>query len=301
MNQINPLNPDKKNKIYYIEDDQKNLLEQKIDKSLSKLKKLFTKEELLKFLFKCIDNDKYDFSQDDPDIDNPLSKDEILKKKDDFCREIKEIFDMIDPQIYNKYHNRIANAAIKIVKEIKRRREMVNKPIRKVKIERINDDNNENKIKYDKLDGIKDLIKETIYISTFYNNEIVNINELFIQKLNEFYNDKSNIEIINNINGEEKKAKDDELIQKVVNTKENTGKQFIINTKNYISEMINEQMNLNNEIFKSMEEMNSIKKQQENFDEYLNDKNSVFKEINLIKIYLINEKLILIFKFIIIF
>ena len=285
MNQINPLNPDKKNKIYYIEDDQKNLLEQKIDKSLSKLKKLFTKEELLKFLFKCIDNDKYDFSQDDPDIDNPLSKDEILKKKDDFCREIKEIFDMIDPQIYNKYHNRIANAAIKIVKEIKRRREMVNKPIRKVKIERINDDNNENKIKYDKLDGIKDLIKETIYISTFYNNEIVNINELFIQKLNEFYNDKSNIEIINDINGEEKKAKDDELIQKVVNTKENTGKQFIINTKNYISEMINEQMNLNNEIFKSMEEMNSIKKQQENFDEYLNDKNSVFKEINLIKIY----------------
>lgn len=286
MNQINPLNPDKKNKIYYIEDDQKNLLEQKIDKSLSKLKKLFTKEELLKFLFKCIDNDKYDFSQDDPDIDNPLSKDEILKKKDDFCREIKEIFDMIDPQIYNKYHNRIANAAIKIVKEIKRRREMVNKPIRKVKIERINDDNNENKIKYDKLDGIKDLIKETIYISTFYNNEIVNINELFIQKLNEFYNDKSNIEIINNINGEEKKAKDDELIQKVVNTKENTGKQFIINTKNYISEMINEQMNLNNEIFKSMEEMNSIKKQQENFDEYLNDKNSVFKEINEIDFYI---------------
>ena len=286
MNQINPLNPDKKNKIYYIEDDQKNLLEQKIDKSLSKLKKLFTKEELLKFLFKCIDNDKYDFSQDDPDIDNPLSKDEILKKKDDFCREIKEIFDMIDPQIYNKYHNRIANAAIKIVKEIKRRREMVNKPIRKVKIERINDDNNENKIKYDKLDGIKDLIKETIYISTFYNNEIVNINELFIQKLNEFYNDKSNIEIINDINGEEKKAKDDELIQKVVNTKENTGKQFIINTKNYISEMINEQMNLNNEIFKSMEEMNSIKKQQENFDEYLNDKNSVFKEINEIDFYI---------------
>lgn len=286
MNQINPLNPDKKNKIYYIEDDQKNLLEQKIDKSLSKLKKLFTKEELLKFLFKCIENDKYDFSQDDPDIDNPLSKDEILKKKDDFCREIKEIFDMIDPQIYNKYHNRIANAAIKIVKEIKRRREMVNKPTRKVKIERINDDNNENKIKYDKLDGIKDLIKETIYISTFYNNEIVNINELFIQKLNEFYNDKSNIEIINNINGEEKKAKDDELIQKVVNTKENTGKQFIINTKNYISEMINEQMNLNNEIFKSMEEMNSIKKQQESFDEYLNDKNSVFKEINEVDFYI---------------
>lgn len=286
MNQINPLNPDKKNKIYYIEDDQKNLLEQKIDKSLSKLKKLFTKEELLKFLFKCIDNDKYDFSQDDPDNDNPLSKDEILKKKDDFCREIKEIFDMIDPQIYNKYHNRIANAAIKIVKEIKRRREMVNKPTRKVKIERINDDNNENKIKYDKLDGIKDLIKETIYISTFYNNEIVNINELFIQKLNEFYNDKSNIEIINNINGEEKKAKDDELIQKVVNTKENTGKQFIINTKNYISEMINEQMNLNNEIVKSMEEMNSIKKQQESFDEYLNDKNSVFKEINEVDFYI---------------
>ena len=286
MNQINQLNPELKNKIYYIEKDQIDLLERKIDKSMTKLKELFNKEELIKFLFKCIDSDKYDFSQGDPGQENPFTEEEISKKKDEFCREIKEILDLIDPQIFHKYYKRILKAIIIIVKEIKRKKEMINNPIRKVKIERINDDTNENKEKYDKLNEIKDLIKETIYISTFYNTELVNINELFIQKLNEFYNDKSNIEIINYINGEEKRAKGDELIQKVVKTKENAGKQFIINTKNYIHEIINEQMNLNNEIIKNMEELNSIKKQQESFDEYCNDKNNIFKEINEVDFYM---------------
>ena len=286
MNQINQLNPELQNKIYYIEKDQIDLLERKIDKSMTKLKELFNKEELIKFLFKCIGSDKYDFSQGDPGQENPFTEEEISKKKDEFCREIKEILDLIDPQIFHKYYKRILKAIIIIVKEIKRKKEMINNPIRKVKIERINDDTNENKEKYDKLNEIKDLIKETIYISTFYNTELVNINELFIQKLNEFYNDKSNIEIINYINGEEKRAKDDELIQKVVKTKENAGKQFIIDTKNYINEVINEQMNLNNEIIKSMEELNSIKKQQESFDEYFNDKNNVFKEINEVDFYM---------------
>ena len=286
MNQINQLNPELKNKIYYIEKDQIDLLERKIDKSMTKLKELFNKEELIKFLFKCIDSDKYDFSQGDPGQENPFTEEEISKKKDEFCREIKEILDLIDPQIFHKYYKRILKAIIIIVKEIKRKKEMINNPIRKVKIERINDDTNENKEKYDKLNEIKDLIKETIYISTFYNTELVNINELFIQKLNEFYNDKSNIEIINYINGEEKRAKGDELIQKVVKTKENAGKQFIINTKNYIHEIINEQMNLNNEIIKNIEELNSIKKQQESFDEYCNDKNNIFKEINEVDFYM---------------
>ena len=286
MNQINQLNPELQNKIYYIEKDQIDLLERKIDKSMTKLKELFNKEELIKFLFKCIDNDKYDFSQDAPGQESPLTEEEISKKKDEFCREIKEILDLIDPQIFHKYYKRILKAIIIIVKEIKRKKEMINNPIRKVKIERINDDNNENKEKYEKLNEIKDLIKETIYISTFYNTELVNINELFIQKLNEFYNDKSNIEIINYINGEEKRAKDDELIQKVVKTKENAGKKFIIDTKNYINEVINEQMNLNNEIIKNIEELNSIKKQQESFDEYCNDKNNVFKEINEVDFYM---------------
>jgi hypothetical protein len=286
MSQINQLNPELKNKIYYIEKDQIDLLERKIDKSMTKLKELFNKEELIKFLFKCIDSDKYDFSQGAPGQENPFTEEKISKKKDEFCREIKEILDIIDPQIFHKYYKRILKAIIIIVKEIKRKKEMINNPIRKVKIERIHDDTNENKEKYDKLNEIKDLIKETIYISTFYNTELVNINELFIQKLNEFYNDKSNIEIINYINGEEKRAKGDELIQKVVKTKENAGKQFIINTKNYIHEIINEQMNLNNEIIKNMEELNSIKKQQESFDEYCNDKNNIFKEINEVDFYM---------------
>ena len=286
MNQINQLNPEQKNKIYYIEKEQIDLLERKINKSLSKLKELFNKDELIKFLFKCIDIDKYDFNQDNQEGENPLTEEEISKKKEEFCHEIKEIFDIIDPKIYNKYHKRIAKATIIIVKEIKRRKKMINNTIKKVKIERINDDNNENKEKYDKLNMIKDLIKETIYISTFYNTELVNINELFFQKLNEFYNDKSNIEIVNNINGEEKKAKDGELINKVVNTKENSGKQFIIDSKNYVNEVINEQINLNNELKKSMDEMNNIKKQQESFDEYCNDKNNIFKEINEVDFYM---------------
>jgi hypothetical protein len=84
MNQINQLNPELKNKIYYIEKDQIDLLERKIDKSMTKLKELFNKEELIKFLFKCNDSDKYDFSQGAPGQENPFTEEEISKKKMNF-------------------------------------------------------------------------------------------------------------------------------------------------------------------------------------------------------------------------
>ena len=249
MTEINQLNNENKNKVYYIEENQKTFLEKEINESLLNLKnKIFTKEEILKFLFKNIEDGIYDFNEENPDAQKQLTEEEISEKKDKFCREIKELFDTIPPEIFDKYHNRIGQATIKIMKEIFKRREIINNPIRKVKIERINQDCNEKKLTYNKLDDIKNLIKETIYVSSFYNTELVNKNALLFQDLNQFYNERSDIELINNINGEEKKAKDDEIIKKVINSKENKGKQFIIDTKNYINEMINEQNNLNKKI-----------------------------------------------------
>lgn len=282
---MNQNNSDNKDKIYYIETEQKMALEKEISKSLVTLQNSFQKEEILKFLFKYIDEGKYDFNEENKNKENSLSEEEISIKKDEFCREIKEMFDQIEPQIFQKYNNRIAKATIRIMKEINKRKEIIDNPKRKVKIKRINPDSNENKLKYNKLDQLKSLIKETIYISSFYNNELVNINDSFLQKLDEFYNDKSNIELINNINGEEKKCKDDDLIKRVVNTKENIGKQFIIDTKNYITETTKIQIDLNNKIAKEMNEINNIKEQQLIFDEYYNSKNNYFKDINEVDFY----------------
>ena len=281
MDQINS----DKDTIYYIETEQKMALEKEISKSLVTLQNLFQKEEILKFLFKCIDEGKYDFNEESQDKENPLTEDEISKKKDEFCRELKEMFDQIDPQIFQKYNNRIGKATIRIMMEINKKKKIIDNPKRKVKIKRINPDSNDNVLKYQKLDQLKSLIKETIYISSFYNNELVNVNNPFIQKLEEFYNGKSNIELINNINGEEKKCKDDDLIKRIVNTKENLGKQFIIDTKNNITETTKEQIDLNNKITKEMNEINNIKEQQLTFDEYRNSKNNYFKEINQVDFY----------------
>ena len=281
MDQINS----DKDTIYYIETEQKMALEKEISKSLVTLQNLFQKEEILKFLFKCIDEGKYDFNEESQDKENPLTEDEISKKKDEFCRELKEMFDQIDPQIFQKYNNRIGKATIRIMMEINKKKKIIDNPKRKVKIKRINPDSNDNVLKYQKLDQLKSLIKETIYISSFYNNELVNVNNPFIQKLEEFYNGKSNIELINNINGEEKKCKDDDLIKRIVNTKEKLGKQFIIDTKNYITETTKEQIDLNNKITKEMNEINNIKEQQLTFDEYRNSKNNYFKEINQVDFY----------------
>ena len=276
MNQINPLSNENKNKIYYMGDNQKLILEKEINNSLLYLEKLFQKEEILKFLFKYIEESDYDYDEEDKN----LTEEEISKKKDELCRKIKEIFDNINPEIFSKYHNRIAKAVIKVMKEINSRKEIADNLIRKVKIKRINSDNNENKEKYNALDAFKSLINETIYISSFYNAELVNSNALLNHDLNHFYNNISNIEIINNVNGVEKKAKDDEFIKKVVTTKENKGKQFIIDTKNFINETIKEQNNLNIKISNLINEMNDIKEQEKDFNEYCNNKNSYFKDIN---------------------
>jgi len=282
---MNQINSDNKDKIYYIETEQKMALEKEISKSLVTLQNLFQKEEILKFLFKCIDEGKYDFNEESQNKENLLNEEEISKKKDEFCRELKEMFDQIDPQIFQKYNNRIGKATIRIMMEINKKKKIIDNPKRKVKIKRINPDSNENKLKYQKLDQLKSLIKETIFISSFYNNELVNVNNSFLQKLDEFYNDKSNIELINNINGEEKKCKDDGLIKRVVSTKENLGKQFIINTKNYITETTKEQIDLNNKIREEMNEIDNIKEQQLTFDKYCNSKNNYFKDINDVDFY----------------
>ena len=282
MNEKEQINNDNKNRIYSIESGQKDFLEKYINESLVKLKQLFQKEEILKFLYKNIEEGKYDFEQDNPDKNNPLTEEEINEKKDKLCRGLKEIFDSIKPEIYQKYNKRIATATIKIMEEMYSRKvHIVTDPlIRKVKIKKINSDSEENKMKYNNLNIIKNVIQDTIYFSKFYIEELNNSNALLFQDLNQFYNDKSNIEIVNNVNGEDKKAKDDEFIQRVVNLKETKGKDFIINTKNYISQMINEQNNLDNKISELVKEFTDINEQKETFENYCNEENSIFRDIN---------------------
>ena len=295
MNEKEQINNDNKNRIYSIESGQKDFLEKYINESLVKLKQLFQKEEILKFLYKNIEEGKYDFEQDNPDKNNPLTEEEINEKKDKLCRGLKEIFDSIKPEIYQKYNKRIATATIKIMEEMYSRKvHIVTDPlIRKVKIKKVNSDSEENKMKYNNLNIIKNVIQDTIYFSKFYIEELNNSNALLFQDLNQFYNDKSNIEIVNNVNGEDKKAKDDEFIQRVVNLKETKGKDFIINTKNYISQMINEQNNLDNKISELVKEFTDINEQKETFENYCNEENSIFRDINILKIIILISKIFL--------
>ncbi len=283
MNEINQINNDNKNIIYSIDSRQRHVLENYIDKSNTNLKGLFQKEEILHFLFKNIEEGKYDFSQDNPDKDSPLTEEEINLKKDQFCRELKEIFDSISPEIFEKYNNKIGRATIKITEEINKRTKPIDKDplIRKIEIKKINsDNNNKNKIKYNELNEIKDLIQSTIFLSKFYNEELNNSNNLLSRDLEQFYNDKSNIEIVNNVNGEEKKAKDDDVIQRVINIKEKKGRDFINETKKYISEMINRQNDLKNKISNLVNEFSILKEQQEDFKKYCHEDNSIFRNIN---------------------
>lgn len=274
------------NKIYFMEENQKLILEKEIQKSILELNKLFQKEELLKFLYKNIEEGKYDFNEENENKDQQLSEEEISEKKDKFCRELKEIFDSINPEVFEKYNKRIAKTTINVFKEIYNRRyDLKTNPIRKVKIQTVNPKNNENQTKYQKLNDFKALIQETIYISSFYIDELNKKNSILVKNLDEFYDNKSNVELVTYVNGEEKRAKDDDLIKRVVNTKEMKGTQFILETKKYISEMIQEQMNLNNKLSNLINEFKNLKEQQNNFDKYCQDDNNIFKDINEMDFY----------------
>ena len=274
------------NKIYFMEENQKLILEKEIQKSILELNKLFQKEELLKFLYKNIEEGKYDFNKENENKDQQLSEEEISEKKDKFCRELKEIFDSINPEVFEKYNKRIAKTTINVFKEIYNRRyDLKTNPIRKMKIQTVKSRDNENQTKYQKLNDFKALIQETIYISSFYIDELNKKNSILVKNLDEFYDNKSNVELATYVNGEEKRAKDDDLIKRVVNTKEMKGTQFILDTKKYISEMIKEQMNLNNKLSNLINEFKNLKEQQNTFDKYCQDDNNIFKDINEMDFY----------------
>lgn len=274
------------NKIYFMEENQKLILEKEIQKSILELNKLFQKEELLKFLYKNIEEGRYDFNEELGNKDQQLTEDEISEKKDKFCRELKEIFDSINPEVFEKYNKRIAKTTINVFKEIYNRRyDLKTNPIRKVKIQTVNPRTNENQTKYQKLNDFKTLIQETIYISSFYIDELNKKHSMLAKNLDEFYDSKSNVEMVTYVNGEEKRAKDDDLIKRVVNSKEMKGTQFIIETKKYISEMIQEQMNLNSKLSNLINEFKNLKEQQNTFDKYCRDDNNIFKDINEMDFY----------------
>ena len=270
--------------IYYMEEGQKLSLENNINASLVELKKIFQKDEILKFLYNQILEGKIDFKEEIESEGKEVTDEEIAAKQDNLCRELKKLFDKIKPDIFIKYNNRMASATIKIMKAIYKRWKLTSNKIREVKVKVIDEDVEENKKKYENLDEIKTLIQETIYISSFYISELNNANGFLLENLDEFYNEKNNIEFVNNVNGEEKRAKEDDLIQKVVNMKENKGKEFVIETKKFINQNIEEQYNLDKKLNNIMNELEKCKEQKNIFSKYCNE-NSGLKDINEIDFY----------------
>lgn len=270
--------------IYYMEEGQKLLLEKNINNSLVQLEKLFQKEEILKFLYKYILEGKINFEEEIKSEGKEVTEEEIGLKQDNFCRELKKIFDQIKPDIFSKYCNRIANAVIKIMKTIYKRWKITSNKIREVKVKLIEEDCEENKKKYENLDVLKSIIQETIYISSNYISELNNADNFLSQNLDDFYEEKNDIELINVINGEEKRAKADEIIQKVVNIKEDTGKNFVVQNKIMINEIIEEQNKLDKKMNNMINELEDLKEQKLMFEKYC-DEESIFKEINEVDFY----------------
>ena len=270
--------------IYYMDQNQKIFLERYIDFYLKQMKKFFQKDEVLKFLYKSIFEGKIDFSEEIKEEGNEVTEEEIAKKQEKLCREIKKLFDKISPEIFGKYNRRIGKACSDITKALLERKSLIPKKFREVKVKIINDEIDENKKKYDQLDIFKTLIQETIYISNYYISEFNNANGFLLENLDEFYDGKSNIEFVNVVNGVEKKANEDDLIQKVVDTKEKEGKQFVLETKRIINETIEEQKNLDIKMNNTINELENLKEQKNCFEKYCNE-NSIFKDLNEVDFY----------------
>ena len=270
--------------IYYMDQNQKIFLERYIDFYLKQMKKFFKKDEVLKFLYKSIFEGKIDFSEEIKEEGNEVTEEEIAKKQEKLCREIKKLFDKISPEIFGKYNRRIGKACSDITKALLERKSLIPKKFREVKVKLINDEIDENKKKYDQLDIFKTLIQETIYISNYYISEFNNANGFLLENLDEFYDGKSNIEFVNVVNGVEKKANEDDLIQKVVDTKEKEGKQFVLETKRIINETIEEQKNLDIKMNNMINELENLKEQKNCFEKYCNE-NSIFKDLNEVDFY----------------
>ena len=270
--------------IYYMDQNQKIFLERYIDFYLKQMKKFFQKDEVLKFLYKSIFEGKIDFSEEIKEEGNEVTEEEIAKKQEKLCREIKKLFDKISPEIFGKYNRRIGKACSDITKALLERKSLIPKKFREVKVKIINDEIEENKKKYDQLDIFKTLIQETIYISNYYISEFNNANGFLLENLDEFYDGKSNIEFVNVVNGVEKKANEDDLIQKVVDTKEKEGKQFVLETKRIINETIEEQKNLDIKMNNMINELENLKEQKNCFEKYCNEI-SIFKDLNEVDFY----------------
>ena len=278
MTEANPENDESKI-IYYLEIDQKTLLEKYINDSLIKLQKLFQKEEILKFLYKYVFEGKINFEEEIKSEEKEVTEEEIASKQDNFCRELKKIFDKIQPNIYMKYNNRIASATIEIMKTIYKRWRITTNKIREVKVKIIDDDCEENKKKYEKLEALKSIIQEIIYISSFYMNELTKADTILLQNLDNFYGERQNVNLINVVNGEEIILNGEETIKKVVDLKEKAGGDFIEQNKAILNHLNEEKNRLDNKLEKMFKEIEDVNKQKIIFEKYCNE-GSIFKEIN---------------------
>lgn len=128
-----------------MEEGQKLSLENNINASLVELKKIFQKDEILKFLYNQILEGKIDFKEEIESEGKEVTDEEIAAKQDNLCRELKKLFDKIKPDIFIKYNNRMASATIKIMKAIYKRWKLTSNKIREVKVKVIDEDVEENK------------------------------------------------------------------------------------------------------------------------------------------------------------
>ena len=96
--------------INYTDEGQRLSLEKYINSSLAQFEKTFQKKEILKFLYKYIQEDILDFSEEIKSENKEITEEEISSKKDKLCRELKKLFDSINPDIFKKYKSRLAAA-----------------------------------------------------------------------------------------------------------------------------------------------------------------------------------------------
>ena len=171
-----------------------------------------------------------------------------------------------------------------MMKTIYKRWKITSNKIRDVKVKVIEEECEENKKKYEKLDALKNIIQETISISSLYISEFTNANSYLSENLDEFYEERSNVKFVNIVNGEEKTATEQDLIKKVVTQKENTGKEFIEENKKFINEQIKEQNKLDKKINNMINELENLKEQKNCFEKYCNE-DSIFKDINEVDFY----------------
>lgn len=259
---------DDKKKIIIEDGAQKKSLEKEISDITNEFDTLFNKEELLKFIFKYFEESSKEQGDSEEEIDS-------LRRK------MKELFDALPDNTFDKYHKRIKNALKKqVFPTLYERLKIESEPKHHLyKIQEENVECEEQKKNYEKTNNFKQLMEETLYLSQPFVDAINEQNEQKFYELNEFYKDKNDVCFSNIINGEEKFCDDIDIIKKVVETKEIKGEKYLGEIKDFVTDSINLQKRLDKEISDIVQEIDEKEDEKETLQRYNSGKNYI-KELN---------------------